>query len=128
VRLGLVTVVVRDYDEAIDFYVRRVGFTLTADHDMGGGKRWVVVSPEVGAGLLLARADGPRQHRRIGHQTGGRVSLFLYTADFDGTYARMSANGVEFLEPPRAEPYGQVCVWRDLYGNKWDLLEESSPG
>ena len=123
-RMGLVALVVRDYDEAIDFYVRKAGFTLVSDDDMGHGKRWVVVSPGSGAGLLLARADRPRQHRRIGNQTGGRVAFFMYTEDFAGTHARMAANGVHFLEAPRAEPYGMVCVWQDLYGNKWDLLEE----
>ena len=124
-RIGLTTLVVRDYDEAIRFYVDAVGFDLISDDDMGGGKRWVVVAPHgQDGGLLLARADGPEQATAIGNQTGGRVGFFLFTPDFHAQYERMVASGVEFLESPRAEPYGMVCVWRDLYGNKWDLLED----
>lgn len=126
-RVGLVALVVRDYDEAIDFYVHRAGFQLTSDEDQGGGKRWVVVTPESGASLLLAKAVDDRQLASVGNQTGGRVGFFLFTQDFPGTHARMQAAGVQFLEEPRDEAYGWVCVWEDLYGNRWDLLEERSP-
>ena len=124
-RIGLTALVVREYDEAIRFYVDAVGFTLVSDDDMGNGKRWVVVTPPGGdAGLLLARAVGPEQSNAIGAQAGGRVGHFLYTTDFDAQYARMVAGGVTFLESPRAEMYGMVVVWQDLYGNRWDLLED----
>jgi len=123
-RLTLTALLVHDYDEAIAFYVGKLGFTLTADDDQGGGKRWVVVTPSAGgAGLLLARAVGAHQQARIGDQTGGRVGLFLQTDDFAGDHARMSAAGVRFAEPPRHEPYGTVAVFEDLYGNRWDLIE-----
>jgi len=123
-RLSLTAVLVRDYDEAIGFYVGKLGFALTADTDQGGGKRWVVVTPSGGGtGLLLARAAGPAQSARIGDQGGGRVMLFLETDDFAGDHARMEAAGVRFLEPPRYEPYGVVAVFEDLYGNRWDLIE-----
>ena len=127
-RLGHVTVVVRDYDEAIDFYVGALGFRLVSDDDLGDGKRWVLVSPS-GAGstaLLLARAAGDAQRSRIGDQTGGRVFLFLETEDFSGDYERMAAAGVKFIEEPRTEKYGTVAVFEDLYGNRWDLIEASA--
>ncbi|WP_372784947.1 VOC family protein [Phenylobacterium sp.] len=123
-RLSLAALLVRDYDEAIAFYVGKLGFTLTADTDQGGGKRWVVVTPSGGgAGLLLARPIDPTQTARIGDQGGGRVMLFLETDDFAGGHARMQAAGVRFLEAPRHEPYGVVAVFEDLYGNRWDLIE-----
>jgi len=119
-----VTVVVRDYDEAIAFYVDAAGFALLEDSDQGEGRRWVRVAPPGGgAALLLARAANPAELQRVGDQTGGRVSLFLETDDFTGDHARMSAAGVRFLEEPRREPYGTVAVWEDLYGNRWDLIE-----
>lgn len=130
--LGLVTLVVRDYDEAVAFYVGALGFTLVEDTQLTedpDGKRWVVVAPPssrpgaAGTALLLARAANPEQAARVGDQTGGRVGLFLHTDDFASAYARMRAAGVEFEEAPRAEPYGTVAVFRDLYGNRWDLLE-----
>ena len=122
--ISLVTLVVTDYDEAIAFYVEQVGFRLVEDSDLGGGKRWVVVAPPGdGAGLLLARADGPDQLARVGDQTGGRVALFLTTQDFAGDYARMRGAGVRFVDGPRHEPYGTVAVFEDLYGNRWDLIE-----
>jgi catechol 2,3-dioxygenase-like lactoylglutathione lyase family enzyme len=125
--LSLIALLVRDYDEAIRFYVDRVGFTLTADTDQGGGKRWVVVTPPGGgAGLLLARAATPRQAARVGDQAGGRVMLFLQTDDFPRDHARMTAAGVRFAEAPRHEPYGSVAVFEDLYGNRWDLIEPKS--
>lgn len=121
---SLTALLVGDYDEAIGFYVGKLGFTLTADTDQGGGKRWVVVTPSSGgAGLLLAKAADPRQSARIGDQTGGRVFLFLQTDDFAGDHARMQAAGVRFAEAPRHELYGSVAVFEDLYGNRWDLIE-----
>ena len=123
-RQTLTALLVRDYDEAIAFYVGKVGFTLAEDTDQGDGKRWVVVRPAGGgAGLLLAKAVGEAQVQRIGDQTGGRVFLFLETDDFAADHARMSAAGVRFLEAPRYEPYGTVAVFEDLYGNRWDLIE-----
>lgn len=124
--IGLIALVVPDYDEALAFYVDAVGFTLVEDTDLGGGKRWVVVSPSTdpaSCGLLFARADGERQRASIGQHSGGRVGLFLYTDDFDADHARMSAAGVAFDEAPRTEPYGTVAVWRDPWGNRWDLIE-----
>lgn len=122
-RLALATLLVADYDAAIAFYVDAVGFTLSQDEDMGGGKRWVVVTTPAGGGLLLARASDERQRARVGDQTGGRVAFFLETDDFAADHARMTAAGVRFLEPPRAEPYGTVAVFEDPYGNRWDLIE-----
>ncbi|WP_297510180.1 VOC family protein [uncultured Caulobacter sp.] len=122
-RVALVSLLVADYDEAIAFYVGKVGFTLVEDTDMGGGKRWVVVSPGTdGADILLARATG-EQAEAIGRQGGGRVWLFLHTDDFAGDHARMTAAGVRFLEAPRHEAYGSVAVFEDIYGNRWDLLQ-----
>lgn len=122
--LALTALVVRDYDEAIGFYAGKLGFTLTRDDDMGGGKRWVVVTPPGSqCGLLLAKAAGEAQAARVGDQTGGRVGFFLHTDDFAGDHARMTAAGVNFLEAPRHEPYATVAVFEDLYGNRWDLLQ-----
>lgn len=123
-RLALTALVVRDYDEAIGFYVNQLGFDLTHDDDMGGGKRWVVVTPRGSqGGLLLAKAAGEVQAARVGDQTGGRVGFFLHTDDFVADHARMAAAGVRFLEAPRQEPYATVAVFEDLYGNRWDLLQ-----
>lgn len=129
--IALVTLVVRDYDEAIAFYTDAVGFELVEDTDRGDGSRWVVVRPRgaagVGglgnAGLLLARAKNEDQEASVGNQTGGRVGFFLHTEDFAGDHERMTAAGVKFLEEPRHEPYGSVAVFEDLYGNRWDLLQ-----
>lgn len=123
-RIATIALVVADYDDAIAFYRDRLGFTLIADTDMGGDKRWVLVEPAGGgARLLLAKADGPEQAARVGDQTGGRVGLFLETDDFARDFATFSARGVRFLEAPRHEAYGSVAVFEDLYGNKWDLIE-----
>jgi catechol 2,3-dioxygenase-like lactoylglutathione lyase family enzyme len=124
-RIGAVTLVVPDYDAGIAFYVGKLGFALISDIDMGGGKRWVTVAPQGGGGtaLLLARADGPAQAAAIGNQTGGRVFLFLHSDDFARDHAVMTAAGVHFEEPPRHEAYGTVAVWRDPFGNRWDLLQ-----
>ncbi|MGW2817529.1 VOC family protein [Streptomyces sp. NPDC001415] len=125
--IALITLVVRDYDEAIDFYTRALGFELAEDTDRGDGSRWVVVSPpgttNGAASLLLARAKDEAQLASVGAQTGGRVGFFLHTEDFAGDHARMLAAGVRFLEEPRHEPYGSVAVFEDLYGNRWDLLQ-----
>ena len=124
-RIALVTVVVREYEAAIRFYTETLGFRLLEDTDLGGGKRWVRVAPAGGAGaeLLLARAATPEQEARVGDQTGGRVSLFLETDDFQRDYTALCDRGVVFARPPRAEPYGTVTVFLDLYGNKIDLIE-----
>lgn len=124
--LGLVSVVVRDYDEALAFYVGTLGFQLVEDRDVPEqSKRWVVVSPPgaTESRLLLARASTPEQASRIGAQTGGRVFLFLHTDDFWRDYASYRARGVVFVREPKQEPYGTVAVFRDLYGNLWDLLQ-----
>lgn len=124
-RIGALTLVVRDYDEAIAWYRDVAGFVLVEDVDQGH-KRWVTVAPSPGGPLLLlARASTPEQLARVGDQTGGRVGFFLHTDDFDDDHARMTAAGVRFLEAPRSEPYGSVAVFEDLYGNRWDLLESS---
>jgi catechol 2,3-dioxygenase-like lactoylglutathione lyase family enzyme len=124
-RIATVTLVVADYDEAIAWYTQKLGFALTDDVDLGGGKRWVTVSPAGGtsARLLLAQADGEDQRSRIGNQTGGRVFLFLETDDFWRDHTAMLAKGVAFREAPRVEAYGTVAVFADLYGNLWDLIE-----
>lgn len=123
-RIALVTLVVADYDEAIAWYTGKLGFQLLEDIDQSH-KRWVVVGPADGSGaaLLLARAGDEEQRGRIGNQTGGRVGFFLHTDDFRRDHAAMTGRGVEFLEAPREEPYATVAVFRDLYGNTWDLLE-----
>ena len=123
--LACIALVVRDYDEAIDFYTQSLGFDLIEDTDLGSGKRWVRVRPPGGMGtdLLLARAVNPEQANRIGNQTGGRVFLFLHTDDFWRDYRAMTARGVKFCRPPSDESYGTVAVFEDLYGNKWDLLQ-----
>jgi catechol 2,3-dioxygenase-like lactoylglutathione lyase family enzyme len=129
--LGLVSLVVRDYDEALAFFVGKLGFELIEDTEVPDqAKRWVVVSPPNAreSRLLLARAATPDQSVRIGSQTGGRVFLFLYTDDFWRDYARYRANGVEFIRAPKDEPYGTVAVFKDLYGNLWDLLQPSESG
>jgi len=126
-RLDLVTIVVDDYDRAIEFFTGRLGFDLVEDSPSltndGRPKRWVVVRPPWAAtGILLARADGQRQTAVVGNQVGGRVGFFLRVDDFDAAYERMVGGGVDFVSPPRAEPYGRVAVFRDIAGNRWDLL------
>ena len=125
--IGALALVVDDYDAAIDFYTRKLGFALVEDTDLGDGKRWVLVSPP-GASetrLLLAKAADAEQRTHVGNQTGGRVFLFLHTDDFRRDYRRMRESGVRFLEPPRHETYGTVAVFADLYGNKWDLIQRA---
>lgn len=124
--LGLISLVVRDYDEAIDFFVGTLGFRLVEDTPVPEqSKRWVVVAPpgEGQCHLLLARAMNSEQHSRIGNQTGGRVFLFLYTDDFWRDYERYRSAGIAFVRDPKEEPYGTVAVFRDLYGNQWDLIQ-----
>lgn len=123
-RIALVTLVVDDYDRAIDFYCRCLGFHLVEDTRLEDSKRWVVVKPsrEAAMGLLLAQADGEEQRAAIGRQAGGRVGFFLDVDDFDSAHARMLAAGVHFEEEPRDEIYAKVAVFNDLYGNRWDLL------
>jgi catechol 2,3-dioxygenase-like lactoylglutathione lyase family enzyme len=128
-RLAAVSLVVRDYDEALAYYCGVLGFDLIEDTELGGGKRWVLVAPsmEHGSALLLAQASRPEQRARIGDQTGGRVFLFLHTDDFAADHARYLDNGVRFVGAPRHEAYGTVAVFEDLYGNCWDLVEPSLP-
>ncbi len=123
--IGAVSFLVRDYDEAIAFFTNVLGFTLRADTALGHGKRWVLVTPPGSSGteLLLAKAVTAEQLACVGNQSGGRVFLFLHTANFQNDYARMQAAGVQFLENPRHESYGTVAVFVDLYGNKWDLIQ-----
>ena len=123
-RIGAVALLVADYDEAIAFYVGKLGFDLVEDTRLSADKRWVLVAPPgaTETRLLLARAAGDDQVSRIGDQTGGRVGFFLHTDDFSRDHARMRAAGVRFREEPRREAYGTVAVFEDLYGNLWDLI------
>jgi lactoylglutathione lyase len=123
--LAHVAVVVRNYDEAITFYTRVLGFRLVEDTDMGGGKRWVLVAPagSEGTTVLLAQAANAEQTSRVGNQTGGRVFLFLHTDDFWLDYNSLREHNVEFVREPKEETYGTVAVFRDLYGNLWDLIQ-----
>jgi catechol 2,3-dioxygenase-like lactoylglutathione lyase family enzyme len=126
-RLALATLLVRSYDEARDWYLGKLGFFLIEDTDLGGGRRWVIVSPGGGAGFLLAEAKNETKRAAIGSQTGGRVSFFLHTDNFARDHAAMSANGVIFREAPRHEAYGTVAVFEDLHGNLFDLIERKGP-
>src|SRR5688572_27573295 len=123
--IAALALLVPGYDEAIGYYVERLGFKLVEDTVLSPTKRWVVVAPPGNSesGLLLARVDSPEQMAAIGNQEGGRVFLFLKTDDFDGDFARFKKADVEFLEEPRLEAYGKVAVFRDAFGNKWDLIE-----
>ncbi|MEM5509606.1 VOC family protein [Pseudoalteromonas sp. AS71] len=138
--IGSIALVVKDYDEAIEFYTQKLNFELVEDTDLGDDKRWVLISPPNSNGansnetnsngtnssranLLLAKATTPEQISAIGNQTGGRVFLFLHTNDFWRDYNLMLSKGVTFNEEPRVEPYGTVVVFEDLYGTQWDLLQ-----
>lgn len=131
-RLAQLTLVVRDYDEAIRFYTQQLGFELLEDTPLSATKRWVRVAPPgagpAACGLLLAKAATAAQRRCIGQQAGGRVWLFLYTDDFWRDYHQFMARGVVFEGAPRVEAYGTVAVLQDLYGNRWDLLEPTPSG
>jgi uncharacterized glyoxalase superfamily protein PhnB len=123
--LGMIAIVIDEYDVAISHYVNDLGFTLIEDTVMSSEKRWVVVAPsEEGARILLAKAANDQQRSAIGNSTGGRVGFFMYTTNFIETYENYSARGIEFIETPRQETYGQVVVFKDKYGNKWDLIEQ----
>jgi catechol 2,3-dioxygenase-like lactoylglutathione lyase family enzyme len=124
-RIANVTLVVRDYDEAIAFYTRKLGFDLIEDTPLTPTKRWVLVAPKGSneTRLLLAKADNEDQQAAIGAQTGGRVAFFLFTDDLWRDYHQMQAAGVSFVRPPVEQPYGIVAVFEDLYGNQWDLLQ-----
>ncbi len=120
-----IALVVDDYDEAIQFYTEKLQFTLVEDTVLSETKRWVLISPN-GSGecsLLLAKAANEDQKSRIGNQTGGRVFLFLYTDDFSRDYSKMQKDGIKFIRRPKIESYGTVAVFKDLYGNLWDLIE-----
>ncbi|MGB0438640.1 MAG: VOC family protein [Paracoccaceae bacterium] len=128
--LAFVSVLVPDYDAGLAFFVGQMGFGLIEDTDLGGGKRWIRLSPPTGRDaqtaqtqILLARAATPEQCSAIGQQGGGRVWLFLATDDFEADHSRYLAAGVAFEEPPRHEPYGTVAVFRDPFGNRWDLIQ-----
>ena len=124
-KIGLISLVVRDYDEALDFYLNTLDFVLVEDTALTETKRWVVISPDQNAAcrLLLAKAATPEQQQCIGNQTGGRVFLFLYTDDFWRYYNNLVSKKVKFVRQPVNESYGTVAVFEDLYGNLWDLIE-----
>ena len=124
-RIGRITLLVHNYDTAIEYYVNRLGFTLLEDTIVSPEKRWVRVAPsaQCGPALLLAKATTEQQKSSVGNQAGGRVFLFLHTPDFKATHLAMLFKGVVFKEAPRQEAYGQVAVFEDLYGNLWDLIE-----
>ena len=124
-KLAHIALVVRDYDEAINFYVNKLKFDLIEDTKLSEDKRWVLIAPK-GSGnsqILLAKAQGAKQQSRIGNQTGGRVFLFLQTDNFDRDYSNLISNSINIIREPKDEPYGKVCVFEDLYGNLWDLIE-----
>jgi catechol 2,3-dioxygenase-like lactoylglutathione lyase family enzyme len=124
--IGNITLVVRDYDEAIAFYTQKLQFTVVEDTILSDQKRWVLIAPKESAGvrLLLAKATNEEQQTRIGNQTGGRVFLFLFTDTFEKDYKNLIANQITVVREPIKEEYGTVCVFEDLYGNLWDLIGE----
>jgi uncharacterized glyoxalase superfamily protein PhnB len=125
ITLGMVTIVIDDYDVAISHYVNDLDFSLIEDKVISPEKRWVVVAPsKEGARILLAKAANDQQRSAIGNSTGGRVGYFMYTTNFAETFETYTSRGIEFIESPRQEAYGQVVVFKDLFGNKWDLIEQ----
>jgi uncharacterized glyoxalase superfamily protein PhnB len=121
----MIAIVIDEYDAAISHYINDLGFTLFEDKVMSPEKRWVVVAPsQEGARILLAKAANDQQRAVIGNSTGGRVGFFMYTTNFTKTYETYKSRGIEFIEQPRQEAYGQVVVFKDKYGNKWDLIEQ----
>lgn len=123
--ISRIALVVKDYDEAIDFYTKKLKFELVEDTKLNEIKRWVVIAPPGSKEccLLLAKAKNEEELAAVGNQTGGRVFLFLYTDDFWRDYERMIAEGIEFIRPPAEEPFGTVSVFKDLYGNLWDFIQ-----
>jgi len=123
--LGMIAIVIDEYDMAISHYVNDLDFILVEESALSPEKRWVVVAPSLqGAKILLAKAATDQQKAAIGNSTGGRVGFFLYTTNFTETYETYKSRGIEFIEKPRQEAYGQVVVFKDKYGNKWDLIEQ----
>lgn len=124
-KISLFTITVRDYDEAIAFYTRKLGFDVIEDTELGGGKRWVRVRPRgaTGTGILLARASTDEQNASVGKQAGDRVFVFLETDDFERDFQTFTTRGVKFIRPPEFTPAGRVAVFEDLYGNRFDLIE-----
>jgi catechol 2,3-dioxygenase-like lactoylglutathione lyase family enzyme len=124
-RIAHIALLVNDYDEAIEFYTRKLNFELVEDTQLSDVKRWVLVRPKGGeCCILLARAADEEQQKFVGNQSGGRVFLFLHTTDFDADYNNLIACNVTIVRETAAQPYGRVCVFADLYGNKWDLVEQ----
>jgi catechol 2,3-dioxygenase-like lactoylglutathione lyase family enzyme len=123
-KIAQIALLVNDYDEAIDFYTKKLHFTLLEDTVLSPTKRWVVLAPQnsTGCNLLLAKAANDEQQKFVGNQTGGRVFLFLHTYDFDGDYQNLLANNIIIIREPTVEAYGKVAVFADLYGNLWDLI------
>jgi catechol 2,3-dioxygenase-like lactoylglutathione lyase family enzyme len=124
--IGHISLVVDDYDKAIEFYTKKLNFSLIEDTLLSAGKRWVLVAPKgsTGFSLLLAKASGTEQEKRIGDQTGGRVFLFLYTDNFRRDYQQLLDNNISIVRPPVEEAYGTVAVFKDIYGNLWDLIQK----
>ena len=127
-RIAHIALVVKNYDEAIEFYTKKLHFDLIEDTDLGDGKRWVLVRPKGDSNccLLLAQPVNERQEKSIGNQTGGRVFLFLYTDNFERDYQNLLHQNIKIIRPPKTETYGTVAVFADLYGNWWDLIEPSA--
>jgi len=125
-KLAHIALIVRDYDEAINFYVNKLNFNLIEDTQLTEDKRWILIAPKGtnNCNLLLAKAVNDEQKSRIGNQTGGRVFLFLNTDDFESDYSNLINNDIKIIREPKVEPYGKVCVFEDLYGNLWDLIEQ----
>ena len=123
--LAIVTIVVKDYDEALNFFIQKLGFELIEDTFLSDDKRWILISPprSKSCQMLLAKASNNNQLASVGNQTGGRVAFFLHTDDFQRDFERFIKNGVRFVRPPEAQPYGIVAVFEDLYGNLWDLIQ-----
>ncbi|MBB4039512.1 catechol 2,3-dioxygenase-like lactoylglutathione lyase family enzyme [Microvirga flocculans] len=121
--IGAVTFLIRDYDEAVAYFTKVLDFATVSDTSLPDGRRWIVVAPPGGPGLVLVKAETAEEKARIGDQAAGRAFLFLHTDDFQRDYNAMRARGVTFCEEPRSEPYGTVAIFRDLYGNYWDLKE-----